>query len=39
MESAVQTGKADAGVNDNGLLNYFVSQNSRRRGGHRVPDR
>ena len=27
MEQAVKTGKADAGVNDNGLLNYFVSQN------------
>ena len=24
---AVRTGKTDAGVNDNGLLNYFVSQN------------
>jgi polar amino acid transport system substrate-binding protein len=28
MEQAVKTGRADAGVNDNGLLNYFVSQNS-----------
>jgi polar amino acid transport system substrate-binding protein len=28
MESAVKTGKADAGVNDNGLLNYYVSQNA-----------
>ena len=27
MQQAVKTGKADAGVNDNGLLNYFVSQN------------
>ncbi len=27
MQQAVLTGKADAGVNDNGLLNYFVSQN------------
>ncbi|MDR7255806.1 polar amino acid transport system substrate-binding protein [Nocardioides sp. BE266] len=27
MEQAVKTGKADAGVNDNGLLNYFASQN------------
>lgn len=27
MEQAVRTGKVDAGVNDNGLLNYFVSQN------------
>ena len=27
MQQAVQTGKIDAGVNDNGLLNYFVSQN------------
>ena len=27
MEQAVKTGKADAGVNDNGLLNYFVGQN------------
>jgi polar amino acid transport system substrate-binding protein len=27
MMQAVRTGKADAGVNDNGLLNYFVSQN------------
>ena len=27
MEQAVKTGKVDAGVNDNGLLNYFVSQN------------
>jgi polar amino acid transport system substrate-binding protein len=27
MQQAVRTGKADAGVNDNGLLNYFVSQN------------
>ncbi len=27
MEQAVKTGKTDAGVNDNGLLNYFVSQN------------
>ena len=27
MESAVKTGKADAGVNDNGLLAYYVSQN------------
>ena len=28
MESAVKTGKADAGVNDNGLLAYYVSQNA-----------
>jgi polar amino acid transport system substrate-binding protein len=27
MEQAVKTGKADAGINDNGLLNYFASQN------------
>ncbi|MDN5896533.1 MAG: transporter substrate-binding domain-containing protein, partial [Nocardioides sp.] len=27
MEQAVKTGKVDAGVNDNGLLNYFVSRN------------
>ncbi len=27
MQQAVRTGKTDAGVNDNGLLNYFVSQN------------
>jgi len=27
MLQAVRTGKVDAGVNDNGLLNYFVSQN------------
>jgi ABC-type amino acid transport substrate-binding protein len=27
MEQAVKTGKVDAGVNDNGLLNYFVAQN------------
>ncbi len=27
MQQAVKTGKADAGVNDNGLLNYFVSEN------------
>lgn len=27
MQAAVKTGKADAGVNDNGLLNYYVSQN------------
>lgn len=27
MESAVKTGKADAGVNDNGLLAYYASQN------------
>jgi len=27
MMTAVKTGKADAGVNDNGLVNYFVSQN------------
>ena len=27
MQQAVKTGKADAGVNDNGLLNYFASQN------------
>jgi polar amino acid transport system substrate-binding protein len=27
MQQAVLTGKVDAGVNDNGLLNYFVSQN------------
>ncbi len=27
MQQAVLTGKADAGVNDNGLLNYFVSEN------------
>lgn len=27
MQQAVKTGKVDAGVNDNGLLNYFVSQN------------
>ncbi len=27
MQQAVKTGQADAGVNDNGLLNYFVSQN------------
>ena len=27
MQQAVRTGRADAGVNDNGLLNYFVSQN------------
>jgi polar amino acid transport system substrate-binding protein len=27
MQQAVRTGKVDAGVNDNGLLNYFVSQN------------
>ncbi|NPC98971.1 transporter substrate-binding domain-containing protein [Nocardioides sp. zg-DK7169] len=27
MQQAVKTGKADAGVNDNGLLNFFVSQN------------
>ena len=25
MQQAVLTGKADAGVNDNGLLNYFVA--------------
>ena len=28
MQQAVQTGKTDAGVNDNGLLDYFVSQNA-----------
>ena len=27
MQQAVRTGRVDAGVNDNGLLNYFVSQN------------
>ena len=27
MEQAVKTGKADAGINDNGLLNYFASKN------------
>ncbi|WP_432477090.1 transporter substrate-binding domain-containing protein [Nocardioides sp. GXQ0305] len=27
MQQAVKTGRADAGVNDNGLLDYFVSQN------------
>ncbi|EON24932.1 MULTISPECIES: transporter substrate-binding domain-containing protein [Nocardioides] len=27
MQQAVLTGRADAGVNDNGLLNYFVSEN------------
>jgi polar amino acid transport system substrate-binding protein len=27
METAVKTGKADAGVNDNGLLAYYTSQN------------
>lgn len=27
MMTAVKTGKADAGVNDNGLVEYFVSQN------------
>lgn len=27
MQQAVKTGRTDAGVNDNGLLNYFVSQN------------
>ncbi len=27
QQQAVKTGKTDAGVNDNGLLNYFVSQN------------
>jgi polar amino acid transport system substrate-binding protein len=27
METAVKTGRADAGVNDNGLLAYYVSQN------------
>ena len=27
MQQAVLTGKVDAGVNDNGLLNYFVSEN------------
>lgn len=27
MQQAVKTGRADAGVNDNGLLAYFVSQN------------
>ncbi len=27
MQQAVKTGKVEAGVNDNGLLNYFVSQN------------
>jgi len=27
MQQAVLTGKVDAGVNDNGLLNYFVTQN------------
>lgn len=27
MQQAVKTGKVAAGVNDNGLLNYFVSQN------------
>lgn len=27
MQQAVKTGRVDAGVNDNGLLNYFVSQN------------
>ncbi|WP_110181902.1 transporter substrate-binding domain-containing protein [Nocardioides solisilvae] len=27
MQQAVKTGRADAGVNDNGLLNYFASQN------------
>ena len=27
MQQAVRTGKVEAGVNDNGLLNYFVSQN------------
>jgi polar amino acid transport system substrate-binding protein len=27
MQQAVKTGKAEAGVNDNGLLNYFASQN------------
>ncbi len=27
MQQAVRTGQVDAGVNDNGLLNYFVSQN------------
>ena len=27
MQQAVLTGQVDAGVNDNGLLNYFVTQN------------
>ena len=27
MQQAVLTGQVDAGVNDNGLLNYFVSEN------------
>ena len=27
MQQAVLTGETDAGVNDNGLLNYFVSEN------------
>ena len=27
MQQAVLTGQTDAGVNDNGLLNYFVTQN------------
>lgn len=27
MQQAVLTGRVDAGVNDNGLLNYFVSEN------------
>jgi polar amino acid transport system substrate-binding protein len=27
MQAAVKTGRADAGVNDNGLLAYYVSQN------------
>lgn len=27
MQQAVLTGQTDAGVNDNGLLNYFVSEN------------
>lgn len=27
MQQAVKTGRADAGINDNGLLNYFASQN------------
>ena len=27
MQQAVKTGKTDAGVNDNGLLDYFASQN------------
>ncbi|WP_278259712.1 transporter substrate-binding domain-containing protein [Nocardioides convexus] len=27
MMTAVKTGKVDAGVNDNGLVDYFVSQN------------